>query len=79
MRIKEQETRLTLQQHDNDDDDDDDDDDDICSLIPSFAIRIWFHADVCSVSDNFFSAGCFTLFYTIVATIVIIIIIIIMG
>ena len=28
MRIKEQETRLTL--HENDDDDDDDDDDDVC-------------------------------------------------
>ena len=38
------------------------------SLIPSFAIRIWFHADSCSVRDNFFSAGCFTLSYAIVTT-----------
>jgi len=28
LRIKEQETRLTLQEHDDDDNDDDDDDDD---------------------------------------------------
>jgi len=29
LRIKERETRLTLQEHDDDDDDDDNDDDDI--------------------------------------------------
>ena len=32
MRIKEQETRLTLQEYDDDDDDDDDDDEIKCSL-----------------------------------------------
>lgn len=29
------------------------------SLVPSFAIRIWFHVDISSVRDNFFSAGFF--------------------
>ena len=35
MRIKEQETRLTLQEHDDDDDDDDEDDNDEESWILS--------------------------------------------
>jgi len=38
LRIKEQETRLTLQEHDDYDDDDDDNDDDEIELPELFAI-----------------------------------------
>ena len=42
MRIKEQETRLILHEH-NDDDDDDDDDDDICLIIKNSLKSIIFY------------------------------------
>jgi len=36
LRIKEEETRLTLHEHDNDDDDDDDEDDEVYYLLLFF-------------------------------------------
>ena len=42
MRIKEQETRLTLQEHDDDDDDDDDEEEDVssCRLVQYIVIDL---------------------------------------
>ena len=48
MRIKEQETRLTLQEHDDDKDDDDDDDD-----FAKFQIRDWIFVNAITQSGYY--------------------------
>ena len=54
MRIKEKETRLTLQEHDDDGDDDDDDDDDIHMyfIINTYSLIIYWLVQAFRLTSN---------------------------